>query len=156
VLLGESLALFRELKDPLYLAVVLHNLGYVALNQGDSVQGAARFVESLTLWRELASLGGIAGCCLGLGGVAGAQQQSEWAARLFGAAEALFHAGEFVVDPADRNDYDRYVAAARAQLDEPTFAAARDAGRTMTLEQVVAYALEPTPAEYKKERAGGQ
>jgi hypothetical protein len=49
--------------------------------------------------------------------------------------------------------YDGTIEDARAQLDEPTFAAAWAAGRTMTNEHVVAYALEPPPAEYKKERA---
>jgi hypothetical protein len=34
-------------------------------------------------------------------------------------------------------DYERYVAAVRAQLDEATFAAAWAAGRAMSLEQVV-------------------
>jgi hypothetical protein len=38
--------------------------------------------------------------------------------------------------------YERAVAIVRAQLDEATFAAAWAAGRTMTLEQAIAYALE--------------
>ena len=45
------------------------------------------------------------------------------------------------MDPIDRADYDRDVAAIRAQLDETTFAAAWAAGRALSLEQAIAEAL---------------
>jgi hypothetical protein len=38
--------------------------------------------------------------------------------------------------------YERTLAATRAQLDEATFAAAWEAGRALSLEQAIAYALE--------------
>lgn len=42
----------------------------------------------------------------------------------------------------DRFDYERFVAVARAGLDEGAFAAAWAEGHTMTTEQAIAYALE--------------
>ena len=74
--------------------------------------------------------------------MAGVQGQQVRAARLLGAVEALLEATNDHVDPADRAEYDRDVAAARAQLDEATFAAAWAEGRAMTMEQAMAYALE--------------
>ncbi len=44
--------------------------------------------------------------------------------------------------PVDRRRYDVAIADIRAQLDEPTFAAAWAEGQAMTLEQAIAYALE--------------
>jgi hypothetical protein len=44
--------------------------------------------------------------------------------------------------PLDRAEYDCAIAAACIQLDDATFAAAWAAGRAMTLEQAIAYALE--------------
>jgi hypothetical protein len=44
--------------------------------------------------------------------------------------------------PADRADYDRNIASARAQLDEATFAEAWAAGRSMPLDRAIAYAQE--------------
>lgn len=41
----------------------------------------------------------------------------------------------------ENRDYERWVAAARAQLDEATFAAAWAAGRAMTIEEAIAYTL---------------
>ena len=47
--------------------------------------------------------------------------------------------------PTTHADYERSVAAVRAQLDEATFAAAWAAGHALTLEQAIAEALEPLP-----------
>jgi DNA-binding NarL/FixJ family response regulator len=53
--------------------------------------------------------------------------------------------------PDLRTDYDRYVAAARAQLGEDAFAASWAAGRALTLEQAITEALrilrEAQPAQ---------
>jgi predicted neutral ceramidase superfamily lipid hydrolase len=70
------------------------------------------------------------------------QGQPKRAAWLFGAAEALRETSGASIPPVDRADYDRILAAVRAQLDEQTFAAAWAEGRAMTLEQAIAYALE--------------
>ena len=45
--------------------------------------------------------------------------------------------------PAERPDYERNLAAARAQLDEVTWQTAWAEGQAMTQEQAIAYALEP-------------
>jgi len=47
---------------------------------------------------------------------------------------------------ADAIEFERNVAATRAQLDEATFAAAWTEGKAMTLEQAIEYALEETRA----------
>jgi non-specific serine/threonine protein kinase len=46
--------------------------------------------------------------------------------------------------PIDRLDYERVIAAARAQLDDPEFATAWAEGASMTMVQAVEYALENT------------
>jgi hypothetical protein len=46
-----------------------------------------------------------------------------------------------VLAPPERNAYERCVAAARARLDAETFAAIWAAGKAMSLEQAVEYAL---------------
>jgi hypothetical protein len=45
----------------------------------------------------------------------------------------------------DQVDQERSVAAARAQLDETTFAAAWAEGQRMSLKQAIAEALDPMP-----------
>jgi hypothetical protein len=77
----------------------------------------------------------------GLAAVAVAQAQSQRAARLFGAAEGLREAIGAPVPPADRAEHDHSVAAVRSALGEAAFAAEWGEGQTMSLDEVVAYAL---------------
>ena len=60
---------------------------------------------------------------------------------MLGRAERLREAVESWHQPHERPLYDRTVAAVRAALGEREFAAAWDAGRTMTVDQAVATAL---------------
>jgi non-specific serine/threonine protein kinase len=157
----ESLGLRRELGDQRGMAVSLINLGYVANHQGDYRQAATLLEHSLDLFQKHGGRRGMVDCIAALAGVAGGEGQLERAARLFGAAEALreaIHIGPAANYP-DRLEYDRYVAAVRAQLDEAAFAAAWAEGRAMTLEQAIECArLEPqTPAPLRdaKEKYGG-
>jgi tetratricopeptide (TPR) repeat protein len=155
---AESLAILRKLGYTLAIAMTRGDMGYVALAQGDGARAAACFRESLMIWRELGNKYGIATCLEGLAGVASAKgvptgqghratpaqhlEGAQRAARLFGAAEALREAVGGTTVPANRADYDRNVAAVRAQLDEATLTAAWAEGRAMPLEQAITYALE--------------
>jgi non-specific serine/threonine protein kinase len=146
----ESLALFRELGGRLQIAMILHNSGYVVLRQGDAQQAAALFEESLVLYQDLKRKQGVIECLIGLAGAAAAAAgeqpaTAEWAARLFGAAEGPLEATGGGLAAADQAEYDRYLALAREQLDEPAFGAAWAEGRAMTMEQAVTYALEGAP-----------
>jgi non-specific serine/threonine protein kinase len=133
----------------------LLNLGNVALIQAEYDRATALLRESLTLHREIGGKEGIAYCMEGLAGVAEARRQSERAARLFGAAEALREAIGWPLSPAENPAHAQVVIAARTRLDEPAWAAAWAAGREMPLEQAIAdaqaageppVALGPTPA----------
>jgi predicted ATPase/transcriptional regulator with XRE-family HTH domain len=145
-LLEESLALGRELGAKGIISVALRHLGDVVQAQGDVQRALALYQESVALARPIEHKQNIAWCLVGLGGVAGAVGQGEHAARLLSAAEILFDTIglSLALGPEVRADYDRYVAAARAQLDEATWAAAWAEGRAMSLDQAVAYALSAT------------
>jgi hypothetical protein len=81
-------------------------------------------------------------CLRGLAGVAAARGQSERAARLWGAAEALRDSMR-PDTPTDLQPLEECdLAAARCALGEAAFAAAWAKGRALPLEQVVADALE--------------
>jgi tetratricopeptide (TPR) repeat protein len=118
------------------------NLGYVAHGQGDLAKMRACFAESLRICWEVGDRSGIADSLGGIGGAAAMAGQLLRAARLFGASDALLDTIGQVRDVAYAAVYERFVAAVRAQLDEATFAAAYAAGRAMTPEQAIAYALD--------------
>src|SRR5207247_1188675 len=73
-----------------------------------------------------------------LASVVAAQGEPTWAAQLWGTAEALRESLWTPMPPIMRADYERSVAAARAQLGKKAFVAAWKEGRTMTAEQALA------------------
>jgi predicted ATPase/DNA-binding SARP family transcriptional activator len=148
----ESAELLRKTGEKDFLAFALRRLGQLALYQGDAGRAAELCRESLALNAEVGNRIGIAASVAALAGVAIAQGQTvaprpreehmRYAAVLFGAIEALLEKIRTLLWPIDMADYNRNLAAVRAQLDEALFIAARDEGLAMTLEQGVAYALD--------------
>jgi hypothetical protein len=100
----------------------------VAQARGEGGQARALFAESLSVQKEQGNKQGIAECLAGLAAVA---RSPERAVRLFAATEALLDAVGVPLSPADRADWDRDLAAARAQLDGVTFASTWAEGRAM-------------------------
>jgi hypothetical protein len=84
---------------------------------------------------------GIAFCFEGLAWVATIQGSAERAARLFGAAGALLEAIGAALHPARYVAHDQTVALAREWLGAALFTQVWMAGRMMSVEQAVAYAL---------------
>jgi non-specific serine/threonine protein kinase len=77
-----------------------------------------------------------------LAAVAGAQGQAQQAARLIGAAEGLLEAIGIPFSGDSSSPHERCVTTTRAALGDEAFAAARVAGRAMTLDQAIQYAQE--------------
>jgi len=152
VLYEESLAILRELGDKSGIAYSLSNLGNVAWRQGDVAAARALHDESLAIRRELGDKLGIAYTLEGMAALAAGQGQNERAARLWVTAEVLREAIHSPLSPKEKEAHDRKVATARASLGEEAFAAAWEAGRAMTLEQAIEYALQEGQQESKEHR----
>jgi ATP/maltotriose-dependent transcriptional regulator MalT len=142
----EALAVAGEMEDEKSIAEALAHLGTVALRVGDYPQAAALYQQSLVLIWARGYTENIAEDLAGLAAVASLLRQSERAARLFGAVEALRKASGIRLSPLRRAENDRTVEGIRAHLDEATFAAAWKEGCTMPLEEVITYALETKDA----------
>jgi tetratricopeptide (TPR) repeat protein len=135
---AEGLTLAREVGDQENTAWLLYFMGRLLLEQHDLAGAAARFAESAQRFHVLGAGMGVAVNLIGLADVKLQYQEPAQAARLLGAAEPQ-HWPAWAA--AERAEYDHSVAAIRSHLDQATFAAARAAGRAMTLEQAVAEAL---------------
>jgi tetratricopeptide (TPR) repeat protein len=127
-----------------------HCLGESALGLGQLEEAARWLRQGLALSRRLNAWDGMAWCLAGLGSVAALDEEPEHAARLWGAAESLRQTIGCRPAPAARATYERAIASARAQLGEEAFAAAWAAGRAMTLEQAIAYALEGSTGDVEQ------
>ena len=78
----------------------------------------------------------------GVAGMAGQLGQPEAAARLLGAAEAVFAAIGASMWTIDRIEHERNVAAVRTIMGDAAFDAARDAGRELPQERALSEAAE--------------
>lgn len=76
------------------------------------------------------------------------------AAQLLGTADAARVAIGEPVQPTDRQDHERFVAAARDRLDEASFAAARTEGAGLSLGEAIATALVLHPARAAADAGG--
>jgi predicted ATPase len=140
--LEQGLAIRRQLGNKPDIAWSISHLGTVGARQGEYVAARSLLEEGLSLWRELGDRESVAVCLEALAAVAGGEGQPERAARLCGAAAALRKAIGVPRPPADQDDYDRRVAAARDTLGEEAFAAAWSAGQAMSIEDAIRYALD--------------
>jgi non-specific serine/threonine protein kinase len=143
LLLDDALRQAREYEDVWILAFMLLTRACIRLEQGDAAGTSSLICESLTLRREIGDAWGMAGCVEGLGWASALQGAPGRAARLFGAAEALREAVGMSRLPGLRANYERAVAAVRAQIDDASFQAAWAEGRSLTPDQVIQEILSP-------------
>ncbi len=137
VLVDQSLALWQEIGNKWYTALSLGMLGKVAAHRGDLVAARAFHEESLAIAIASGDKWLTPFCLEELAAVVTAQGETVWAARLWGAAEALRYMVGSPLPPVFRADYERSVTAARTQLGEKAFTAAWAEGRAMTPEQAL-------------------
>ncbi|MBI3971856.1 MAG: tetratricopeptide repeat protein [Chloroflexi bacterium] len=141
-LFQEGLALAPALGDKECHAALLNNLAEVTYAQGAYERALQVYRESLGVCLEFGGARVTADCLGGVASVWAAEGQAMRAARLFGAVTALREATGGVLEPADREAYERRVAAARAALGDVAFAAAWAGGQELSREQAVQYAIE--------------
>jgi hypothetical protein len=140
----ESLVLYREMEYRKGTAESLCLLARIATVSGDYASASTLCTECLAIAKEMDDKELLASGLEGLAGVIAAQESVEistknalWAAKLWGAAEAVREAIGAPIPPLERATYACAVTAVRTQLGEETFAAAWGEGRSMTSEQVL-------------------
>ncbi len=144
----EAVALRRELGNRGGVAIGLCNLGWIALLQDGLGRAADLYNESLTLSWDTGMNPIVQSALEGLACVAGAKRESERAARLWGAAQALHEVKDIPRDTDFLAEADARISAVRSRMGEEAWEEAWRKGRAMTLDEAVSYALE-------REEAGG-
>ena len=96
----------------------------------------------MILNRDLGNKLGMAKALMGFGELALAQNDPERSVRLFAAAEALRQTIGAPMPATERTRFESDVARVQALLEKETFAAAWNAGKKMTDEEAVSYALK--------------
>lgn len=139
----ECLQVCRETGERRREMLMLANLSTVAVNLGNHADARKLAYQGLQLSRDIGftymtvlELGrAIPAALVGMGRV-------EQAACLLGASAALQESMNIRQQPTNLPDAERTEARVRQQLDEPEFQLAYEAGRRMSLEEAVAFALK--------------
>jgi predicted ATPase/DNA-binding CsgD family transcriptional regulator len=137
----EALEIARQTGDRRLIATELSGLASLAATQGDVSRAVTLYAEALPLDAELHDRWGAAGRLSALAELAaGADQEAAVATApvLWGIVEGLFSAMGARRPSAERN---LWIAAARSRLGDVAFETASSAGRGMTFQQGIAYAL---------------
>jgi len=141
-LFDQALDLSTAFSDESSRAWSLHGLARLALHQGDKDRARVLLHEALTLFTAVRDKHGTASCLEAFAALAVAENRPERAARLLAAADARREPHGPLHSLLDKDGVDATLAAAREQLDGEEWQAAWAAGRAMTAEEAVAYALE--------------
>jgi non-specific serine/threonine protein kinase len=138
----EALARFEELGDLLRLSVVLRSLGWNYYELGDRQRGQQAYRHMLERARVIGNRAEIAHCLRAV--AERVEGDPARAVRLLAVVHGLYSAlGSTTYAQAV---LEKDLAQRRAQLDEPSFAAAYEAGRAWSWERAVQDALNPENA----------
>lgn len=138
----ENVELGRSLGDERRVAEEVINLASVEFLAENFDKAARHYVDGLMKAHTLKNTYLLPVPLIGLGAIAATRGEGGRAATLLAKGEALVEATGGVLDPDDQPLFDEGVKKARAATDEQTFTAAWAEGRTMSLEQVIEYALQ--------------
>ncbi len=138
----EGLEFFQATQDHWMCGLALHYLGLIALAQNEMERARNFFRDSINEVYPLKGRFMVAHCLEGLAAVSALEGDGAQAARLFAQAHVLRQMIGAPLPPVDRPDYERYVAAARAQLGEATFNEIWAEGCEIPYEQAIADAVD--------------
>jgi predicted ATPase/transcriptional regulator with XRE-family HTH domain len=138
----KSLALCREYSLKNDRGYNSYGLGMLALHRNKYLLAMRHFTEYFHTARG--SYEKITACdfLTGSAAISAAMNQRERAAKLYGAAQALFETTDYRIPPFDRAEFDRHIQMAREQLGEERFEALAAEGHAISIEQAIEYALE--------------
>jgi predicted ATPase/DNA-binding SARP family transcriptional activator len=138
----ESLAIRREAGARWDIGYCLWSLGNIACDERDFAKARKLHLEALRTVREVGDKSNLPYLLEPLAAVAAAEEEAERAVCLFGASAALRERFGVPLLPGPAAEIERQLAGLRAALGAARFGAGWEAGRAMSVEQAVAYALQ--------------
>jgi len=139
----EALPFFRQLRFSMR-DEVLWMLGAISIIEGDYGTAKAWYTECLLFDQELGIEHQFPECLIGFASIANAEKRFERAAQLVGTAETAVIARQVALEDFDQTELQRLKTVLREELGEKNFETLTGKGRSMTMDQAIAFALEET------------
>jgi len=134
--------IFRDMGDHHRTNMIRSEMAHMERLEGHHDKAEAMYRESIVEWKRLGHRAAVANQLECFAFIANAHEQAERAAKLFGAAEALRELINIHMTDMERVEYEREVNDLKANMDEKVFASLWAEGKSMTMEQAIALALE--------------
>jgi predicted ATPase/DNA-binding XRE family transcriptional regulator len=139
---AESAAISGGLKDQWGFAYAILGIANVAFERGDVSKASSLYRECLSMFHDESDHIGLPYALESMAALAMMKNQPEKATRIFGAADGLRKRTNSPMPLPNSAAYQKKLSILQQQVDRSKFEEIWAAGRTMTMEQVVAYALE--------------
>ena len=137
----ESLRVFQKVGATFNVILEKSNLAHLERRLANYAHALEYYRETIVAFRDIAQTGAVAHQLECFGFIALGQNQNERALQLFAAANSLREKGGTPMTPDEQIYFDGQLRGLRAQMDEAAFAHWWTAGRAMTMEQAIEYAL---------------
>lgn len=141
-LFAENLQHAKEIGATSAVVTETGNLAAVELRRGDLARAKELTQEYVQLAKELGKRIHLLYALLSFAEIEASEEQTKRAARLLGATEAAFETTGISMDPGAEKSFDENVSKVRAQMNAEHFDALRAEGRTMSVDEAIAFALE--------------
>lgn len=134
--------LLKEMGNTVIIPNCLVNLGWASLKLGDIKRALELASEGLELFNEQGEKKGLIWALEVTAMLADSQSQPERAIQLLAATIGLREVWGIPQPPVEQESHNRILSKIRTYLDEASFQAAWSAGKEMTQEEAVTFALE--------------
>jgi tetratricopeptide (TPR) repeat protein len=135
------LPLFEEMQDEHRTNMIHSELAHMDRYEGKLQQAEETYRKTIVVWQKIGHRAAVAHQLECFAFLAKAHEEPERALRLLGAAEFLRERINIHMQPLERKEYERHVAELRAMIAEDEFRTLWADGRSMSMDEAVAFAL---------------
>jgi predicted ATPase len=147
-----ALAVFRESGDKWIISLVTWSLAKACISERDYAAGRRYMSESIAFSRELGNKWSVPYALESIGDICAAENRGAKAVRLYGAASTQREALGLAFPPAEKLSYQRGLDRLHALVPDKQFEAEWAAGRALTAQSAINFALEPEGNESRTPR----
>ncbi len=144
VLFEEGLSVFNQIRNWNFQLIMTSELGHNARHTGKISEAKKIYRETLKGWQNMGNRAAMANQLECFAFIAITEEKPQRAAILFGAAEYLRDKVQSPMTDYEQVEYDRSISRLRSMLPESDFNNFWAEGRSMSMEQVIEFALENT------------
>jgi hypothetical protein len=138
----DGLVIFKKLRNWNFELIMRSELGHVARQTGKLVEAKKIYESTLKGWQDLGNRGAIANQLECFAFLAIKEEDPRRAARLLGAGESIREKAQAPMTDSEQIEYAAFISQLQSMLPEEEFHSYWDAGRSMTTEQAIQFALE--------------